>query len=393
MPSANRRCALHALLLALPALCAGISWAEDGYIPSDDSLIVEALPQGRATPPSTRGGSAVPATLAAAVAEAYRLIGAAQRSGDVRFYGFAQAQLAPWWDQERPPNAVLLLRAMIRQALHDFPTALTDLDLLLRQTPESAQAWLSRAMILLVQGRPEAAVKSCGRLIGRVDDLIGAACIAAAAPSAQTLGLLNATLDQPPSVSPAVLVWARCVQAEAAERLGLDALAVTAFREAMALDPADPGLLARYSAFLLRERQAAAVVDLLEGQVQSTTLLLHLAQAARLTAHPDATAYGKRLQAYFAAEALRGETLHLREAARAQLELFDAPQRALQLATANWSNQRELADARLLLEAAVRANRPQAAAPVLQWLKDHRVADVRLAELTRALEAARHASL
>ena len=111
-----------------------------------------------------------------------------------------------------------------------------------------------------------------------------------------------------------------------------------------------------------------------------------------MTDHPKAPAYAERLLEHFTAEALRGEALDLRVAACAQLKLFGGPQPTVQLTLENWSSQHALADTRLLLEGAARANRPQAAAGVLQWLLEHRIADVRPPAFTSALEALRHAS-
>ena len=50
-------------------------------------------------------------------------------------------------------------------------------------------------------------------------------------------------------------------------------------------------------------------------------------------------------------------------------DLLDRPARALQLARENWATQREPADARILLEAALAAGDPAAARPVLDWLE------------------------
>jgi hypothetical protein len=50
------------------------------------------------------------------------------------------------------------------------------------------------------------------------------------------------------------------------------------------------------------------------------------------------------------------------------LHLLDRPRAALELARRNWATQREPADARILLEAALAANDPAAAQPVLDWL-------------------------
>ena len=61
--------------------------------------------------------------------------------------------------------------------------------------------------------------------------------------------------------------------------------------------------------------------------------------------------------------------MHLREEARFTLHLLDQPGEALELARRNWATQREPADARVLLEAALAASKPAAAQPVLEWLE------------------------
>ncbi|MGH8482260.1 MAG: hypothetical protein ACRES8_07360, partial [Nevskiaceae bacterium] len=64
--------------------------------------------------------------------------------------------------------------------------------------------------------------------------------------------------------------------------------------------------------------------------------------------------------------------------------LGDAP-RALLLARRNWLTQREPADARLLLAAAIAAGRPQAAEPVRTFVRDSGLEDARLERLMRRL--------
>ena len=58
----------------------------------------------------------------------------------------------------------------------------------------------------------------------------------------------------------------------------------------------------------------------------------------------------------------------------------------MQLALVNWSVQREPKDARLVLEAALAANRPEAARTVLDWLAETGLEDVRLAALSERLQ-------
>src|SRR5262245_6860084 len=99
--------------------------------------------------------------LAAATELARLEIEAARASGDPRFLGHAEAALAAWWEQERPPRPVLLLRATVRQARHEFDAALADLDRLVEEAPDDEQALLTRAVVLGVLGRYGAAVESC----------------------------------------------------------------------------------------------------------------------------------------------------------------------------------------------------------------------------------------
>ena len=84
---------------------------------------------------------------------------------------------------------------------------------------------------------------------------------------------------------------------------------------------------------------------------------------------------------------MRGDSLHRREEARFSLHVLSEPQEALRLAQENWAAHRERWDARIYLEAALAAGTPGAARPVLDWLRDNRVEDFRLAAL--AQQAAR----
>ena len=103
-------------------------------------------------------------------------IEAARAGGDPRFLGHAEAALAAWWEQPSPPEAVLLLRATIRQARHEFDAALADLDRVLAAESDHEQALLTRAVVLGVLGRYREAIDSCDRLAARATDFVVAAC-------------------------------------------------------------------------------------------------------------------------------------------------------------------------------------------------------------------------
>ena len=60
---------------------------------------------------------------------------------------------------------------------------------------------------------------------------------------------------------------------------------------------------------------------------------------------------------------------------------------ALDLAQRNWKDQKEVADARILLEAARAARDPAAAKSVLDWMQASKVEDVALTRLARDLKS------
>jgi hypothetical protein len=93
------------------------------------------------------------------------------------------------------------------------------------------------------------------------------------------------------------------------------------------------------------------------------------------------------MAARFEALRLRGSEYFGREESRFALQLQHDPQTALDMGLRNWQMQREPWDARVVLEAALAANRPQAAAPVLDFLQTTRLEDPLIEPLVRELRA------
>jgi hypothetical protein len=129
------------------------------------------------------------------------------------------------------------------------------------------------------------------------------------------------------------------------------------------------------------------VVDLLKRQIRADGLLLRLTLAEQALHAPAAGAHADALKARFSASRIRGDRLHRREEARFTLHVLKQPHDALRLSQENWAVHREPWDARIYLEAALAARNPGATRPVLDWLRENRVQDVKLASL--AEEAAR----
>jgi len=220
--------------------------------------------------------------------------------------------------------------------------------------------------------------------------LSGAACVAnvdsatgkASAASAE----IRAALREQRQASPEERLWALTRLAEIDERRGELAAAEESFRQALALGLTDGYLLAAYADFLLDRGRPAEVLALLKDQGRSDLLLLRLALAAKMLNAPALAAWQADLAARFDAARLRGDTLHQKEESRFALQLKGEAQRALTLALENYALQREPADARVLLEAALAAKQPDSAEPVLRWMAESGIESVALQTLARQLK-------
>lgn len=325
--------------------------------------------------------------LALNVARQYITLGRSE--GDPRYYGYAQAALSPWWTLRDAPLDVLVLRAVLRQANHEFDAALHDLEAVLQLDPTQSQAWLTRAVILQVQGRFADAVASCRQLSGRVAPLVSATCLAAARSqmgrAAESYRALSDALSETSKPEPQIKAWSQTVLGEIAARQGRPELAESHFRDALKLGVRSTYLLAAYADLLLDQDRFTDVRDLLKTETKVDALLLRLVLAERSLNSEAVTARRKDLSLRFAAGRRRGDSRHLREEARFLLEVMERPGEALRLARANWQMQREPWDSRLLLAAALEAGDPEAAALALQWLSNTGLEDVHIDRLVAEL--------
>ena len=158
------------------------------------------------------------------------------------------------------------------------------------------------------------------------------------------------------------------------------------FLEAMGLGRRDVYLLSAYADFLLDQGRYTEVARLLRAETRVDGLLLRVALAEQALGL-DTAERVTNLKARFEAGRVRGPFLHPGEEARFTLVLLQEPRRAVQLARANWSLQREPRDARILLEAARAANDVRAAGPVLKMLARAGTEDVVLRRLASSISA------
>jgi tetratricopeptide (TPR) repeat protein len=366
------------------------------YIPESDDQVLETLPQTFASlNPGLRkvrtALAADPKQLGPAVKLAKEYIELGKAEADPRFYGYAQGLLQPWWQDEDPPSDVLLLRALILQNRHEFDGALRDLDKLLEHQPDQGEAWLARAVILQVQARYAEAQQSCAALINFDDTLLAATCLSQVGSlmghGLESYRFLSESLQEAKGISPEQRQWTLTVLAEMAGRLDKNEDSDRYFIEALDVRRPTAYLLGVYADFLLDRNRYEEVVKLLAGHIRIDALLLRLALAKQQLAAGDLPELIGTLQARFAAGRLRQENLHQGDEARFALHLLKQPDKALTLAQANWRLQKEPKDARILLEAAIAANEPNAAEPVLELLRQTGMEHAQLRRLSDRLKS------
>ena len=377
----------------------GATWAAP-YRPVDPTVVLERLPLKRgdtraAELAKTRALLAAQPNspeLALRVAEEYFDLATAE--GDPRYIGYAQAALAPWATHSAAaPTDILFMRGKLLQWRHDFKPALEIFGRVLQREPDHFYALTWRAAVLTVLADYDAARRDCRTLQKNEDELYWASCLAyidsltgqAAAAERRLADLLARHSD----ASPGNQLWLLTRLADLAARLGRPADADRYYRRGLALGVTSQILLANYGDFLIDENRPAEVVAMLREWTRSDVLLLRLTLAEQMLGVPEFKTHAQALRDRFAAAALRGDTLHQQEEAWFRLRVEHDPVRALALAVANWAVQRESYDARVLLEAAVAAGRPDRAQPALDWLARSHHEDPRLTALADKLKAER----
>ena len=364
-----------ALMLVAAMACGIVSGTP--YVPEDGRKVLEILPgkndplqQAFARMRERLKQDPENHDLASRLAQMY--ISASRADGDPRYLGYAQAALKPWWDARRPPNAVLLQKAIILQSTHHFDDSLVMLESVLATDPRNGQAWLTRATVLAVVGRHADARSACDSLRGLAYDLVLRTCLANVGAldghGQASYADLAAALAQYPNADPSIRAWGATLLAEMAARIGRPAEAETHFRDAMAIDKPDSYLIGAYADFLLDRKRYAEAAALVKPRTRNDALLLRYALALKMQQAAETGAYTEVQRQRFAAAAMRGDSVHQREQARYELHLLGQPKQALRTALSNWKVQKEPADLRILLEAAVAADDGQAMALAIAWI-------------------------
>jgi Tfp pilus assembly protein PilF len=366
------------------------------YVPSSDAEVLQDVPSTQDPAVSEMKAlraefDAAPHSLPAAIQLAGAYVDYGRQVGDAHYAGYAEAVIAPWLAQARPPATALVTQATILQYRHQFSDARALLQKTLSIDRGNAQAWLTLATLDMVQGDYTAAGKECAQVTASAGVELGLACSANlrsyTGQARQSLALLQRAETAADRVPVSYQAWVQGLMAEAAERLGDWPLAEAHYLSALKLLPRDNFLLVAYADFLLDRARPKEVLTLLADHAQSDTAFLRLALAQSALHGEQTGRYTWIMAARFEALTLRGSDFFGREQARFALELQRDPQTALDMARRNWQVQREPWDTRLLLEAAKAAGQPRAAGEALDFLQKARLEDPIIEPLARELRA------
>lgn len=374
--------ALAALLVSVASPSGATS-----IVPSRDDEVVDVLPAvsgDRAEARRLRRAlAATPDDPALALAAAHTYLDQARALGDPRFAGMALAAIAPWPDEAKMPDAVLMMHATLQQYLHEFDASAAGLQRLIARPGEPRpQAWLTLATVRRVQGRYADSDVACKGVGQAGAALYSRACLAENAglrgqvdPARRQFDSLLSTGRNPSAVQ----AWLTTSLAELEQRAGRPAEAEAAFRRSLALD-ADPYATLAYADLLIEQKRPDEALRLLKDQTRSEAVLLRLAIAGTMAAAASAAVDVQEMRDRIALANERPETmiLHGREQAMFALSVDHDPALALRLVRGDVAHQREPLDLLVFAQAARAAKDPAALQEVKQIVRGMGLVDQRI---------------
>jgi tetratricopeptide (TPR) repeat protein len=352
-------------------------------VPADDSLVVLRLtrsPEQEVLTGLERAAAATPSDPLAvqALIDAYLQLG--RRTAEPRYFGRAEALLAPRLAAGDVPAGLALRMADIWQYRHEYDKALVLIERVLAANPHDTQALLMRAAIHQTRGRFDLAHADCRTLLARGEATLGTTCLAQALSMTGSLDkaqrLLTSLLERSRDLPASQRLWMLTALADMDERLGRTASAEARLRQALGVDGHAHYARLALADLLLADERAAEVSALLAAMPQTEGSLLRAAEAQRQPASSRREV--QALRERFDEASRRGERLHRRDLARLHLNVLDDRRAALNLALENWDEQREAADARLLAQAALAAGDQEVLTRLRKWREQTGYEDRRL---------------
>lgn len=365
---------------ALLTLVIGVSlgaWAQPRLTPAPDQIVLPASVHA----PNNQAGSLraverewrknrnhLPAALD--YARAVFLLGLTE--GDLRWYGSAKAALQPWWSAATLPAEGHFLRALVKQGFHDFKGGIEDLSAAIAIDPAQPEYWSWRFSLHLLTSNMAAARTDCDAIGQRFGPDEGQACAATllyrTGQATQAIPLLNRLAELPDYQGPFTQDWLRYHQGEAYRTAGQYAQAIAVWEKHVQARPQSHLVKLTLTELLNQQGQYAKAKRYTDSPSPTDALLVQALLASRGLNDGDTQRLADQFENRMTNQALRGENLIERPTMVYLITYGRDVQQGLQLAADNWSTQNEPADAVLLVQAALKANQPKQAEPVLDWM-------------------------
>ena len=373
--------ALAGLLATVQLSCLAASALQ----PLRDEEVLEVLPAVTRSRPPQQAAALAPALAApnpvAALKQAREDISVARQTGDTRYWGRAQAALAPWWDRPDAPADLAVLQATVQQGRHEFAASRGVLASTLARAPGHAQGWLNLASLERLSARYSEAMAACDAVARANETLYAQACrleTESLQGQHHKAGqgfevLLKQTQD------PGQRSWLLSLLAESLERAGRDAPAADAYMRSLAAQP-DLYTAIAYSDLLLRTGKNSQALQVLAPLPETDAVVLRRAAAWKRLGNLRWKNEHKMLQERIEELRRRGDdpALHGRELALAALWLDEDAARALQAAKSNLLLQREPIDWWVAVQSAKMAGDGAALAEIGQSIAAAGLRDARL---------------
>jgi hypothetical protein len=376
--------------LAIAALASGLASAATPIQPTRDNDVVEVLQSATRVrfSPLAVVSAAPLAThdVATALQVARRAVQDARQSGDTRYWGRAQAALAPWWNAPTAPVAIAVLQTTVQQGRHEFSAAHKVLLSAVAREPGNAQAWLTLASLERLSARYDTALRACAAVARAGQPLYAQACTleteSLQGAHAQATRGLRSLLAQ--ATDPEQRSWLLSLLAEAEERAGHDLGADRAYQNSLALS-ADLYTALAHSDLQLRTGRYQRALQTLQALPDTDAVVLRRAVAMQKLNKPAWTELRATLRERDQALLQRSDDpqLHGRERALVALWLDHDARRALLLARDNLTLQREPLDWWVALQSAQQAGITTAINALQAEIKAVGLHDARLSALSQ----------
>jgi hypothetical protein len=327
--------------------------------------------------------------LAARYAREAFLVGLTE--GDLRWFGTAKAALLPWWNEPTLTAQGHFMRGLVKQGFHDFQGGLADINAAIALDGNRAELWSWRFAIHLLWADMAAARADCEALGQRAGADEGRACLAVLAyrtgraPGAVTE--LKKLVALPDFQSGSAQDWLRFHLGEAQRTAGQYDAAQATWADHLAQRPRSHGVRLALVELLNARGQHAQAKRWATTPAPTDALLVQQLLASQALGDADAPRLAQQVEDRMAAQALRQDALIERPKMVYFIHHGRDVAAGLALAQENWAAQKEPPDALLLVEAALKLDRPQAAAPVLDWMAQTGYTDPALAALAGQLKS------